>query len=153
MPRGYCIAIETNVKDRMTKHIYVAGPLGRRDEAEVLANELWAKGFVITSRWHSGPLPSEPPPDRKIAMQNWNDLLSSDILVANIFPECHGTLYEIGGGIASESIDVFVVGDRGHPYHSMGEHDCVSFYSRKEIVEALCRIYDGAQDRVDRVKR
>lgn len=143
---GYCFAIETDVKGRMTKHIYVAGPYGRRDEAEALAKELWAKGFVITSRWHHGP-PGDPPPDRQIAMQNWGDLQNAEIVVALIYPECHGTLFEIGGGIMSPDHDVFIVGERGHPYHSMGEHDSVTFRSREAIVNTLCDIYNGPGDR------
>lgn len=136
----YCFAIETDVKDRMTKHIYIAGPYGRRDEAEALANELWENDFVVTSRWHSGPplsMERTPASDRRICMQNWWDLSGVDAVVALVYPECRGTLVEIGAAIADPYTAVFLVGDPAVSPTLMIEEESVSWVSRGAIVVAL----------------
>lgn len=123
----------------MSSHIYVAAPYGARDDAEKLANLLWEYGFVITSRWHSGPIAAAQRTrevNRRIAAQNWHDVNGADILVGLARSEGRGTLVEIGAAIALE-IPIILVGNPDD-VTLMVDHDSVLWVkSFEEVILAL----------------
>ena len=120
--------------------IYLAGPFKRGPYLSEVASRLRAREHIITRAWWDAPEPLQIALELdKLAIHD------CDIIIAFIWPECAGTLYEIGYAAALKKKIVCV---HMTEYRSacvfLYTKSVVNVYAEREMFEVVDRIkYNG----------
>ena len=121
---------------------YLCAPTSMAREMEFHRFSIYRSGHVVTSRWHTGKLGNprlelNDPMILQRAIDDIRDLENSDVLIAFTGPAGRGGRHYETGYAAGNGIDVWLIGQMEHAFHSLHYHPGKQFDSWQECLDHI----------------